>query len=315
MLYRQYLASKGMKRKGWAFARRVAITLLGDPRCTLVVHGRRLKLPLSHSLPDFLEQFPSYDRLPGRLSSYIHATQGYLHCIDVGANIGDTIAAFYMNDADTFLAIEPNPTFNTLLTENWGWNTNVTLVPVMCSSDSGEGRFAIQEKDGTASILQQADGVVMTRKPLDEITRSHPPSAAANVVKIDTDGHDFEVIAGARRLLSQNLPALLFECDVFKNTRYVEECLRTLDLLRECGYGHFLLYDNRGNLMGRHSLSDLVPFRNLLFFQLTSDFYYFDILVMKDDDVANFYRTEVAHFANTMPDRSLQRTALAAAGV
>ena len=46
--------------------------------------------------------------------------------------------------------------------------------------------------------------------------------------KVDTNGHDFEVLAGAERLISRNHPVVLFECDVFNNTNYVEDCLSTL---------------------------------------------------------------------------------------
>ncbi|MBC8185636.1 FkbM family methyltransferase [candidate division KSB1 bacterium] len=128
VVYKQCLASKGIRRKAWSFIRRALIKLLSDPICSLTIHGRCLMLPLSHSLPNYLKQFTFYDRLPQRISTYIHQKQGYLNCIDVGANIGDTIASFYKENTDTFLAIEPNPKFNKLLVENWAWNKNVTVV-------------------------------------------------------------------------------------------------------------------------------------------------------------------------------------------
>ena len=273
-----------------------------------------MTVPLSHPLPDYLNQFPFYDRLPQRLSEYIHQKYGHLNCIDVGANIGDTIASFYKNEADLFLGIEPNPTFNKLLADNWGWNRNVTVVSEVCSSSSGEGPFVIQEQNGTASMLPTDDGVTLSKRPLDEIVNDHPVAINANVIKIDTDGHDFEVIAGSEELLSRNLPAALFECIPVENTSYVEDCLRTLKSFQRIGYKRFLLYDNFGNLMGGYSLSGLSPFQNLLFFQLTSrNLYYFDILVMKDEDVWEFFKREIDYFVDQMSIKSLQRTAIAAA--
>lgn len=313
LVYKQYLASRGIRRKAWSFIRKVLIKLLSDPSCSLPIHGRRLKLPLSHSLPHYLEQCPFYDRLPQRISEFIHQKHGHLNCIDVGANIGDTIASFYREDTDTFLAIEPNPHFNRLLSENWDWNKNVTVLSDICSSGSGEGTFVIQERNGTASILQTDNGIKMRKRSLDTILNDHPFAANANVLKIDTDGHDFEVISGSNRLLSRNLPAVLFECDVFENTNYVEDCLRTLKLLKHSGYNYLLLYNNLGNLMGRYALSDLSPLRNLLFFQLTSTFRYFDILAMTDADIMHFYEAEIHYFADKMPNKSLRRTATAAA--
>lgn len=312
--YKQYLASKSFRsRRAWSYVRKTLIKLLDDPTCSLSIHGRLLEFPLSHALPEYMKQNRFYDRLPQRISEYIHQKQGRLNCIDVGANIGDSIASFYKDDSDSFLAIEPNPKFNKLLAKNWGWNKNVTVVSEICSSSSDEGRFEIQERNGTASILQAESGTQMSRRPLDEIVNDHPFSRNANVLKIDTDGHDFEVIAGSKEFISRNLPVVLFECDAFENTDYVEDCLRTLKFFKQNGYDHFLLYDNFGNLMGKYSLSDLSPFQNLLFFQLTSDFYYFDILIMKNEDVFQFYKSEIDFFADKMPNKSLRRTAIVAA--
>ena len=110
------------------------------------------------------------------------------------------------------------------------------------------------------------------------------------------------------------MPVILFECDSFLNTTYVEDCLETLLMFFEdIGYGSFLLYDNFGYLLGKHSLVDLHNFRNLLFYQLTSRFYYFDILFMKDQDIVAFFKSEAAHFVDRMPNKTLQQTAKAAA--
>ncbi|MFC1843346.1 FkbM family methyltransferase, partial [Thermodesulfobacteriota bacterium] len=191
------------------------------------------------------------------------------------------------------------------------------LAPVITSkswpSDSSEDTFAIQNKNGTASVSQTKNGTRMSRRSLDDIVNEHPSMANANVLKIDTDGHDFEVITGAKRLLSQNLPVVLFECQPFENNNYVEDCLSTLKYFNEIGYNYFLLYNNFGNLMGRYSLSDLSAFKNLLFFQLTTTLYGFDILIMKDEDVFQFYKEEIDYFADKIPNKSLRRTAILAA--
>jgi FkbM family methyltransferase len=304
-----------MKRRAWSFARRALIKLSGDPTCSLPMHGRDLNLPLSHALPDYLEHFPLYDRLPRRLSEYVHRAEGRLVCIDVGANIGDTIASFYGDESDAFLAIEPNPKFGELLAANWGWNEKVAIVSEICSSGSDEGTYLIQERHGTASIHRTEEGERMRRRPLDEIVKDHPFAEEANVLKVDTDGHDFEVIEGAKNLLSRRLPAVMFECDAFENADYVEACLRALELFRGVGYNHFLVYDNFGSLMGRYALGDTTAFRNLLFFQLTSNFYYFDILVMKDEDLFPFHAAEVEFFVGKVPSEALKRAAVAAAGL
>ena len=292
-VYQRALDSRGIRRKIWHFARKILIKLFHDPTCSLPIHGRILKLPLSHGLPEYLKDHENYDRLPGRISEYLHKTQNNVTCIDVGANIGDTIEAFYKNDEDAFLAIEPNPSFYKYLITNWRWNKNVKHIAIICSAKSSRETFEIHEKNGTASISQAKNGATMTSQSLDEIVNDYPEFKAVNILKIDTDGHDFEVIAGAKKLISSNQPVVLFECDVFSNDNYVNDCVKALTFFLNSGYNFFLLYDNYGNLMGKYPLSDMSAIRNLLFFQLTSPFYYFDILVMKYSDINCFLKNEV----------------------
>jgi FkbM family methyltransferase len=270
---------------------------------------------LSHPLPIYLKRHPFYDRLPERISKYVHNRYDHLICIDVGANIGGFIAAFYKHGAgnDRFLAIEPNKTFNKYLFKNYGGVDNVKILTFLCSSQSGTGTYKVLEGAGTASIVNSDNGTVMEIKALDDIVADNPEFLEFNVLKVDTDGHDFEVIAGAKKVIASNLPIILLECDAFSNTAYVEDCLKTLRFFRDIGYNFFLLYDNFGYLMGKYPLIDLHSFRNLLFYQLTSDFYYFDILLMKDEDVVPFYTSEVAHFVDKMPNETLRQTAKAAA--
>jgi FkbM family methyltransferase len=301
-VYTRYLAAGGIKGRLWYFVRKILIILLNDPVCTMQIHGRRLKLPLSHQLPAILKHCPFYDQLPARISAYFHRTNRHLICIDVGANIGDSIASFYTNEADTFLAIEPNPGFNRLLTSNWGWNRNVTVVSDICSSESGSGTFSIQEKNGTASIVTNEDGIRMSRRTLDEIVAGYPSAPDINVLKIDTDGHDLDVLAGAGRTIAQHMPVILFECEPV-DADYIRNCLKTLNDLQGFGYSSFILYDSKGNLIDLYSLSDLSAFEDQLSYQMKHDFHDFDVLIMKDEDIFQFYKSENDCFK----DRDVQK--------
>src|SRR5574341_805534 len=134
--YRQFLKSTGAMARCCIYVRNLLIRSMNDPECSMDIHGRTLKLPLSHALPYYLKSFPYYDRLPGRLSDFIHRNYGFLKCIDVGANIGDTIAAFYKDQNDKFLAIEPNPKFYKYLQKNFGEKENIKILDFFCSSSS-----------------------------------------------------------------------------------------------------------------------------------------------------------------------------------
>lgn len=312
-VFNRSLQSAGARRRFWRLARKVLIRLYGDPVCCMNVHGRKLKLPLSHELPTYLNECPFYDSLPGRIADFLRAREGRINCIDVGANVGDTIAALNGHENDTFLAIEPSPGFRRLLIENWRLNKNVTVVPHMVSDGADEGGYVFRERSGTASIVRAAEGTSLTAKSLDSIVKEHPSAEECNFLKIDTDGHDLKVLAGAQRLIADRLPVILFECDDFGSATYVEECLGVLEELHRCGYRHFLAYSNTGCLMGWHSLDDLAHFRNLLFYQLTGDFCYFDLLLMRPEYFKEFYRAELDFFAEKLSDKPMRTMALNAA--
>lgn len=185
-------------------------------------------------------------------------------------------------------------------------------VAVLCSSSSSEGRFEIREKRGTAVIAQTEHGQNLQKQPLDAIVAAHPAIGSVNVLKIDTDGHDFEVIRSAAGVIAQHRPAVLFECDPADNPSYVADCTAAIALFRELGYQHFLLYDNLGHLLGKYSLVQPEAFYQLLFYQLTSPLCYFDILVMKEEVLAPFHRQEIAYFAQATTNPALQRSVTAA---
>ena len=102
----------------------------------------------------YIKQNHFYDKLPGRLSEFIYNRYGYLKCVNVRTNIGDSIASFFRHSTDTFLAIEPNPHFNQYLRENWGGVTNVKILNFICSSSSEIQKYEIRENLGTASFVQ-----------------------------------------------------------------------------------------------------------------------------------------------------------------
>jgi FkbM family methyltransferase len=297
----RFVHSGRLGRKFWSLPRKLLIYALGDPACSLGIHGRNMQLPLSHSLPGYLADLPLYDRLPRRLSQFVKRDSQSLTVIDVGANIGDTIAAFYTDPRDRFLAIEPDPHFRKFLQANWGSNPNVTIISDLCSSESLQGTFRIQEKNGTASLVPSTDGLAMQSRTLDDILVEHAFAQQADILKVDTDGHDFKVLAGARRLIQDRQPIVLFECAPFGNPNYPQDVLSTLSSFAQADYQDCLIYTNRGALIGNFSLGDLSSIENLLFYQCLTDSLYYDILVMPPKVFGDFHRQELDFFRAMMP--------------
>jgi FkbM family methyltransferase len=299
-IYRRLIQSSGYHRRCWRFVRKAVIKACGDPSCRMMVHGRLLLLPLSHLLPVYLDSNPLYDRLPRMVSKFLKEQGRCVIGIDVGANIGDTVAAMMTSEQDRFLAIEPNPHFANYFRENWNGNPNVVLLSVLCSSSAGEPSVVIQEKQGTARITTSPHGLSIKQTTLDEVIRTMSDFKVANLLKIDTDGYDFEVLRGAALFIEQNKPTVLFECDAFTNDRYTEDFFECIELFRNSDYQGLLLYDHQGNLMGRYHLEAPCfeeTLSGLLRWQQSTRSVYFDILLMPGQLLDLFY-DQHSHYMN-----------------
>ncbi len=297
-LYNRVLRSRGLQRKLWERLRRLFVSAFNDPDCVMRIHGRDLTIPLSHALPQYLQTHRLYDRLPARLSEFIREREGDVFCVDVGANVGDTIAAFCRDERDRFVAIEPNPKFSRYLKKNWGDSQNVLIVEKICSSSDGLEAVKILENAGTAKIVKDSQGTSIRQTTLSTLARELDFGTKVNIIKTDTDGHDLEVLHGAEELLKLRKPALLFECDAFRKESFKSEFLAGLKRIHACGYESMLVYDNIGYLMGRIRLTDTNLIEDLVRYQLVSDFCYFDLLVLEEGAMEVFHQRERAFFGS-----------------
>jgi FkbM family methyltransferase len=319
-VYRRVLYGNRVSKRLWNMIRRLIIKINDETPCNMRVHGLGLVMPLSHALPLYLHKFPFYDRLPARLAKFIRAKLNSVNGIDVGANVGDTIAAFKEQlgveknaDADTFIAIEPNPRFRKYLDSNWGDDQSVVILPYICSSSEGLTTACFAELNGTASAnlsgFIEDDQEGFEKRTVDSIVNQYKERGNFNLLKIDTDGHDFEVIAGAKDFIKEDQPFLYFEVDAFSNPNFVEDCLNTLEFLQETGYAKVFVYDNFGNFMGLFEVVNILCIKNLLLYKLSKKSYYFDFLLMKDQFVDEFYKLEIEYFVNEIKDTRLYQAA------
>ena len=298
-LYRSALEGGPMKKRLFRRLRQLRLKM-GDPECEMEVHGRKLAMPLSHLLPWHRLNHPCYDALPQRLAGFLRDRTGTFNAIDVGANIGDTIASFHLEKGDSVLAIEPAPGFVRYLRKNWAGDDRVTIVESVCSSKNDSNRFSMEEIDGTARLKNgtESENGGLASQTLDQILETNRDFYDPNLVKIDTDGHDLEVISGGLEVIERSKAAVFFECDAFDDPAFPNDCLDTLATFHRVGYAGMLVYDNFGYLMGRIPLDQLDAFAQMLFYQVTSEFYYFDLLLIHgSSDLDRFHEQELQFFA------------------
>ena len=255
--------------------------IFGDPPIVVVIHGKRLYMPLSHNLPIYINRFKFYDTALTRISKFLRSKKQSLAYIDVGANIGDSIYAIDPLPTDKIIGIEPDQKFQKYLRKNLKGYANIIIEEVICSSSSKREKVRIIETNGTAKIVKDSKSKEMVKETLDGIVKRNK-FGNVDLLKVDTDGHDFEVLKGARNTIKKHKPAIFFECDSFGNKNYVKDIFDLFEFLRLSGYNSAIMYDNFGYLFGKFDLEDKERFEDIFFYQLNSGFYYFDILIMEE---------------------------------
>lgn len=177
--------------------------------------GMRLQLDLRESLQrDFL--FGLYDRHELRLVRRYLAAGGDF--ADVGAHVGmyAVAAALALRGRGRVLAFEPNPEARRQLQANLDLNgcDNVLVRPVALSERAGEAVLHVPDTaDPSFSSLgagRYAEGepVRVRTSTLDE--EAAAAGVAPSVVKIDVEGGELGVLAGARETLRRR-PVVLVE--------------------------------------------------------------------------------------------------------
>ena len=133
--------------------------------------------------------------------------------VDIGANIGEWAVplAKAVGPGGRLLCCEPNPAMAAALTATLAINNlqQATVLPVAVSFCDGAGHLAIDPVDSGQSRLAGAGIAVMLRS-LDSLVAEHGLQRL-DLLKIDVEGHEAEVLAGAGQTLARLRPALIFE--------------------------------------------------------------------------------------------------------
>lgn len=114
-----------------------------------------------------------------------------------------------------------------------GRQTTILVRPEALSDRSGPAVLSTPEWSGMASIMECARGEPVTQARLDDLDL---PAAA--LIKLDVEGAEGAVIAGASSYLDRHAPAIIFEC---RTDSPGGEWDRPFPLLREAGYETFAL--------------------------------------------------------------------------
>lgn len=136
--------------------------------------------------------------------------------IDVGANLGEWSVplAKAVGPAGRLLSIEPNPVVADALAATLRINNlaQASVLPVALSDVDGVGHLSLTAGDsGLSRLSAAATGAArVPLRSLDSVIAEHA-LMRVDFIKIDVEGHERQVLAGAADTLRRFRPALVFE--------------------------------------------------------------------------------------------------------
>jgi len=225
-------------------------------------------LPSSHTLPVNQLKFKNYDK---KLEDIITSIENFIGggaIIDVGANVGDTAAYLRSFTESIIYCVEGDSYFLEYLKRNVKIIPNVKIIDSFVSGNSSDLKYRIQRTGGTTSLVESSEPMkALKMLSLSEIiTEVMMENDKLNLVKIDTDGFDFEILLSNKEAVNTYKPSIYFEYDIgFRETGF-SDSLELINYLEELDY-KFVIYDNYGNLLDycfKDCYKDFVKLNNYL---------------------------------------------------
>lgn len=164
--------------------------------------------------------------------------------LDIGANMGShSVALSKMAPENTIYSFEPQSHVCNLLANNVEANKaeNVKIFCHALSAQEGESKFPKYDytvdkvNQGGQWLNENNDGETVQLRVLDSVLKEHG-SPRVCMIKMDVEGHENNVLDGARQMLSRDKPVMYFEDFKTHPESQITKELRTQDYLKGMGY-------------------------------------------------------------------------------
>ncbi|MBQ9926410.1 MAG: FkbM family methyltransferase [Lachnospiraceae bacterium] len=277
-----------------------------------MIDGMKIDLGNTACLPKYQRMAVMYDKFVkflGKIADAVSREMEQSYIFDVGANVGDTVFGMIKNTNSNIIAIEPARTYYELLRSNVEsldevFRKKVIMVNAFVSNNEDE-HFCVDIQKGTGNkrIISEEEsfGEAPVKTIQTVIKELGIKEEQVTLIKVDTDGYDYDVITSCKEMLKRQSPILYWENQI-DNKEQLEKYNRMYEYLLACEYDIFYVFDNFGNYMGKmnqRNIKDLNEYMmrmNVGYAPRT--LYYVDILACKAKhektcyDIIEEYRKE-----------------------
>ncbi len=181
--------------------------------------------------------------------------------IDIGANVGDTSIIMTSVAPDArILCIEGSPRYYDMCKRNVP--ENCTVLNAFIDQLHGKLNVSLSELAGTGRAMKGGGSV--NTITLEEAAKDG--FLAAKLVKIDTDGFDGRIIAGAAEWIGKAKPVLFWEFELTGDEVVGGPGAKVFEILAGLGYTKFIFYSNTGDYIAAVNPTDKEIIEDLSFY-------------------------------------------------
>lgn len=237
----EYRFTKRLWKTVWSSCRR---RFRGPVRT--VIHGQNVTVNFGYIYPYLARKFPLYNQPLLELVHQAFSAKGSgVSLVDVGAAVGDTILLVEANCPGMikrFYCVDGDAEFYGYMKSNLGSKSNGNLYFALLSSSPGEERALIRTHSGTAS----AQGDHLVKSSTLDLLLFASDKQQVDVIKIDVDGFDGRVLAGATAILRSQAPAVIFEWHPILCRETGNSWFEHFEVLYDSGYSRFAWFTKFG---------------------------------------------------------------------
>lgn len=275
-----------LAKAGWELRRFPLESVVSTGDQVVTIGGHPVRFPAQSRIPQSYEFYPNYGRELTSLAQLVSAKYPDAVMVDVGANVGDTIALIRQCTNAKIYAFEGDSTSLGFLRVNTASLGNVEIVDRFLDETGHIATTHIEKSGWNNTLRPTSDGASIEFTTLDRFFADHPHAPRLKLVKIDCEGFDARILRGARALFTASRPAILFE--------YHARCLRELQedgpsifaSLASLGYEDVILFDHAGELLLSSSAGNAPLWRQLDRYTANdrTPILYFDAVCFHRDD-------------------------------
>ena len=252
------------------------------------VGNYKILMPGNNPQISVYKYYPDANTQLARLAKIIVAKYKDTSMIDVGANVGDTIAVVRSQINIPIIAIEGDRFSFSFLLKNTRQLNDVFILNQFLGEEKKEMYVSMEKEGWNNTIIPDEKGTTkLDLKTLDEVIEENKLEGRnIKLLKIDTEGFDTIILRGCRKTIAKDKPVIYLEYNGESMNKIGEDGLSTLLSLQEYGYKTIHIYDCINNLIMVTTLKNTDSLRQLHEYahKQKSMIPYYDICVFHDND-------------------------------